>query len=50
MQKYRKYLVLLFLAAAAATVTGCGISEKETSITSGAQTARMQTDEEPIWS
>ena len=47
MQKYRKYLVLLFLTAAAATVTGCGISKKETSITSGAQTARMQTDEEP---
>ena len=29
MQKYRKYLALLFLTAAAATVTGCGISEKE---------------------
>lgn len=47
MQKYRKYLALLFLTAAAATVTGCGISEKEASITSGAQTAHMQTDEEP---
>lgn len=47
MQKYRKYLALLFLTAAAATVTGCGISEKEASITSDAQTARMQTDEEP---
>ena len=48
MQKYRKYLALLFLTAAAATVTGCGISEKEASITSGAQTAHMQTDEEPV--
>ena len=47
MQKYRKYLALLFLTAAAATVTGCGISEKEASITSSAQTAHMQTDEEP---
>ena len=47
MQKYRKYLALLFLTAAVATVTGCGISEKEASITSDAQTARMQTDEEP---
>ena len=47
MQKYRKYLALLFLTAAAATVTGCGISEKEASIMSGAQTAHMQTDEEP---
>ena len=47
MQKYRKFLALLVLTAATATVTGCGISEKETVSTSGAQADSLQTDEEP---
>ncbi len=48
MQKYRKFLVLLFLTTAAVSVAGCGVSEKETTdSTTGTQVDSLQTTEAP---
>ncbi len=48
MQKYRKFLVLLFLTTAAVSVAGCGVSEKETTdSTTGTQADSLQTTEAP---
>lgn len=43
MQKYRKFLVLLFLTAAAASISGCSASDKETVAISGTQAGDRQT-------
>lgn len=47
MQKYRKFLVLLALSAAAVAAVGCGVSENKTGTAADTQEASARTDEEP---